>query len=625
MERKRIAVLLASIEREYQRNFTAALSAEAEKLDVDVFLFNCQGHSNHIIYANEKGESSVFDLPRLLSFDGIITLRETLADDLSRRTVEDLLAFYAGKPHVSIDVPTNGAVNILFNDYDSVREITTHLIEKHNIRDIVYISGPHRQIVAINRLNACREAMEEHGLTLHAENVYDGEWTQRRGREIAMELVERESGLPEAVICGNDDMALGVIESFHEQGIRVPDDVIVTGFDALREATLRGITTVRRPIDLAARTALKILSDWIDGHTPEKKDLLLPTISVYGSSCRCRQNNETILDRMWMMARERRDLEETLSKVSMFSGVLVSAENERDANLKIDEMVRRWNIGEMYLCVNPAVTREISDEKQDDGDRMLMLYGRRNGESLPIRIFPAKDLLPVMRDPDRTNLCLVFCPLYYLDRNFGYLALEIGEGTGTALYSILMLINGAVMSLYLQNSLRFYGRRMEELTYTDTMTGLLNRRGLDERAPAVLEEARSGRKCFVMLTSDMDHMKQINDRFGHQAGDEAIRRMGRAMESLRGEGMTPVHISGDEFQAYGLAEDENAAERIRRTLEKALKRINEEEPWITQIRTSIGVYAAVPEEGMMLDDYQRTTDRMMYEEKNRRKAQEKLR
>ncbi len=621
MGRKRIAVLLASIDREYQRNFASALSEEAEKLNTDIFIFNCQGHSNHVIFTNDAGEGAVFELPRMLPFDGIISLRETLANDISRHKVEELLKYYDGKPHVSIDVPTNGAVNILFDDSGSVRAMTEHLIEHHGVHDIVYISGPRRQIVAMNRLNSCRETMEAYGLTLKPENVYDGEWIQRRGREIAMELLEREEGLPEAIVCGNDDMALGVIEMLHEQGKRVPEDVIVTGFDAIREATLRGLTTVRRPIERAARTALEVLTHWIDGKDPSRWDISLPTIPLYRSTCGCEEEQESLRERMWAMASERRSLEETLSKVSMFSGALGSAKDEEDAYGKLDELARRWNIGEMYLCADPGITREIPEreERKASPEQMLLLYGRREGVPLPIQTFPSKDLLPVMYDEDRLPLCLVFCPLYYRDRIFGYLAIENGESIDVAMYSVLMLINGALMSLYLQSNLRFYARRMEELTYRDTITGLLNRRGLMERAPGVLEQARREGKYFVLMSSDMDHMKRINDNYGHQAGDEAIRRMGRAMEGLCREGMTPVHISGDEFQAYGIAEEEGAGGRIREALHEALRELNGKDPWITEIQTSVGVCAMIPQAEMNLEDYQRMADRAMYEEKKRKK------
>ena len=151
------------------------------------------------------------------------------------------------------------------------------------------------------------------------------------------------------------------------------------------------------------------------------------------------------------------------------------------------------------------------------------------------------------------------------------------------------------------------------------MTGLLNRRGFLEKAPAVLEKARTEGRTFTLLSADMNQMKHINDEFGHQAGDEAIRRMGKAMESLEAFSLIPVHISGDEFLAYGITEQESEAKQLIDCVKEAVNRLNQTDPWLCNISASYGVYAAVPLEGDCIDQYMRLADRRMYEDKNSRK------
>lgn len=82
-------------------------------------------------------------------------------------------------------------------------------------------------------------------------------------------------------------MALSVIECMNEHEIFVPRDIAVTGFDALREAVLRGMTTVNRPIERASRKAVEILKKWMEGSRPESSTVLLSTIPIYGESCGC--------------------------------------------------------------------------------------------------------------------------------------------------------------------------------------------------------------------------------------------------------------------------------------------------------------------------------------------------
>ena len=313
MSRKKIAVLMASIDREYQTDFVRGVFSAAREKDLDVCIFNCQGYMNVDVSTSDLGESAIFDLVRMQDFDAIISLRGTFADEVTLRKAEETLQELKGKPHVSIDLPTHGAVCIHFDDSVSVRQLTDHLVKEHGVRRAVYLSGPLRQLVPMTRLVACREALEANGLTLAPEDIFEGEWVQGSGEECAEELLRREDGLPDAIICGNDDMAFGAAEYLHEQGYRVPDDVIITGFDALREAVSRGLTSIRRPIDEAAREAVAILDSWIGGTPPEKWDVVLPTYPVYGASCGCfQERKDQNYARMNTMRTESRQAEKLL-------------------------------------------------------------------------------------------------------------------------------------------------------------------------------------------------------------------------------------------------------------------------------------------------------------------------
>ena len=131
MSRKKIAVLMASIDREYQQDFAAGLASAGLKNEIDICIFNSQGHMNVAISTSEAGESQIYDLPDLSDFDGIISLPATMGNDFAVRKVYDVIGPLKGKPHVSIDVPQEGAVTIQFDDKISVEELTEHLIAEH--------------------------------------------------------------------------------------------------------------------------------------------------------------------------------------------------------------------------------------------------------------------------------------------------------------------------------------------------------------------------------------------------------------------------------------------------------------------------------------------------------------
>lgn len=620
MGRKKIAVLMASIDREYQQDFASALASAAAKDDIDICIFNSQGHMNVAISTSEAGESMIYLLPDLSDFDGIVSMPATMGNDLALDKVYQVLKPLKGKPHVSIDILQEGAVTILFDDRISVEEVTEHLISEHGARKIAFVSGPLSASVAQERVEACKNVLSRHGLKLDDNLLFDGQWTRVGGRSAAEKILAMGGELPDAVICGNDDMALSVIECFSENGVRVPADVAVVGFDALREAVLRGLTTVCRPIDRSARKAVEILSKWIDGEEPKEKTVMLSTIPIYGDSCGCTQSLEHINEKLRALGTERWNMETILTRVSMFSGAMASVGDETEAFEKVREFTRSWEIRELYLCVDPSICREMPVPPQDSYPaEMLLLYGVRNQKEYERQLLPTIDLVPVLREMRKKTACLVFCPLYYRDRNFGYVAMDLGKGTGSALYSVLMLLNGTLMSLYLQTNLKRSSETIERMASHDIMTGMLNRRGYMELAPEALDQARREGKYFALLSADMDHMKDINDQFGHLMGDEAICRMGRALQTLPEHHFNPVHISGDEFLAYGIVESIDEARDIVVLVNRELERINREDPWICNISASLGVYAAVPGAEDNIDYFMTMADRSMYADKNKHK------
>ena len=625
MSRKRIAVLVASIDREYQQDFANGVRSAGEQYDMDICIFNSQGHMNENIATSEVGESMIYDLPDLNQFDGVISMLATMGNEFAYKKVQDILAQIKGKPHVSIDVPIDGAVMITFNDRGSVMNMTEHLINEHGVRKIAFVSGPLKHNVAMERVNACREVMERHGLKLDSSMIFDGEWTRSGGRLAAKRILEMGGELPDAIMCGNDDMALSVIEYFREQGIRVPRELAVTGFDALREAVMRGLTTICRPIDKSAKKAVEILYKWMCGEEPEEYECVLSTIPFYSESCGCIQSLEHMNERLRGLGTDRWNMETILTRVSMFSSAMAGIGDEKEAAERIRDFVDSWNIRDMFLCVNPTICRDLPgralpEETSAYPEEILLLYGAKDGKPYPSEMFRTRDLVPIMEEMRKKSVCLVFCPLYYRDHSLGYVAMDLGEGTGSALYSVLMLLNGALMSLYMQTNIKRSAQTIANLAIHDIMTGMLNRRGFMELAPKALEQARGQGKAFVMISADMDHMKTINDRYGHLAGDEAICRMGRGMEILHQYGMTPVHVSGDEFLGYGICDSAEKAGELIGIIHQELDRINREDPWICNINASFGMYAAVPADGEQIDDFMNRADHAMYDDKNRKKG-----
>ena len=130
-------------------------------------------------------------------------------------------------------------------------------------KDIACVAGPQEWFEARERVAGWREAMDEAGLSKREPLV--GSWEARWGYVAGQNLVE--DGLPDAVMCGNDEVAVGLLCAFAEAGVSVPGDVSVAGFDDVPIAAYAGpgLTTVRQDFADLGRCALEAVSRALEG------------------------------------------------------------------------------------------------------------------------------------------------------------------------------------------------------------------------------------------------------------------------------------------------------------------------------------------------------------------------
>lgn len=616
MRRKRIAALMAGVDREYQLALTQGMARAARGAGADLCVFNCQGQPDGFV-RNDRGERAIFNLPGFGGFDGAVVLLATIPTKICRDQIRAMLGSYPDMPLVTIDVRYGQSVQVAFDDVVSVNEMMDHLLDVHGAKRFAMVTGPVESSVARARADACRRKLAERGLPLPEEAVCDGRWVREGGRAAVEQFLQRMDEVPEAIVCGNDDMAFGVIEGLQAAGLSVPGDVLVTGFDARREAVGRGLTTVRRPVRKAGELAVNTLLRWMRDGRPTEDEVTLPTQLIYGDSCGCPAEPARAAACVQLLSEERRLMEKCLRQTTDFVTVLANVTTQREVGAELTAFSRVWNAREMHTCVVPSY---LSDHEQDFPENypseMLLLSGWSNGVETPPRRFPTSQLLPRLDEPHDEPLALVFSPLHFMDRNLGYMVYDVDHVVSAVLPSLLLLMSSSLMSLYLRASVQAYTSRLERISVQDALTGLHNRRGMEQIIPPVFGQAMEERRVFAAVCCDMDDLKAVNDRFGHQAGDESIRRLGQAMRVLEEDGLTCVHISGDEFIALGLLEEGRDAETLLTRLQESIRRMNEDDPWLCEIVVSMGAYAAVPNPGESMEEFIRHADNFMYAQKH---------
>ncbi len=150
--------------------------------------------------------------------------------------------------------------------------------------------------------------------------------------------------------------------------------------------------------------------------------------------------------------------------------------------------------------------------------------------------------------------------------------------------------------------------RLRQDAQTDPMTGLLNRRGLEFEVDTWLALGRE----FSLAVVDIDHFKQVNDRYGHDAGDRVIVRVARLMRELSREGDVVCRLGGEEFLMLfpGMSAEEalHAAERVREAVAVADMELG------VPVTVSVGI-AVWPRDGKDFEQVLKAADRTLYRAK----------
>lgn len=159
-------------------------------------------------------------------------------------------------------------------------------------------------------------------------------------------------------------------------------------------------------------------------------------------------------------------------------------------------------------------------------------------------------------------------------------------------------------------------RRIEELAFTDALTGLPNRLRLHERVQEAIDAAQGSDAQFALLFLDLDRFKIVNDSLGHPFGDRVLKLVAqRLLRCLRQSDML-CRLGGDEFVVHLANSDAQMAESVaRRVLEEMLQPFQLDEMSFS-IQGSIGI-AMHPQDGRSLDDLIKHADTAMYRTKER--------
>lgn len=134
--------------------------------------------------------------------------------------------------------------SVVVNNYDPMTKLMEELV-KHGYRKYAFLAGLDTSDNQ-ERYKAFLDVLEKHQILLPKDHYYIGDFKEKSGYQAAR-LMILSGNLPEVLVCANDNMAIGAMKAIKREGLRIPEDVAITGFDGNETAEMMGLTTVEIP------------------------------------------------------------------------------------------------------------------------------------------------------------------------------------------------------------------------------------------------------------------------------------------------------------------------------------------------------------------------------------------
>lgn len=273
-----LGVIVSNIDDPYFSEILQGIEEIAQGSHYSLFIAASQRDSER--------ESAIVRAMRQHRVDGIIICSTPFSSQRSQQ-----LSKY-GIPIVMINnqAAEEYRYSIYHDDIDGSRQVTRHLIELGH-RKIAYLGNSSSGRTTQDRLAGFRYEMQAAGLPLSDEYIFELPGSESEKATLAVDHFLRLATRPTAIVCFNDMLAIGVLKALQQRGVRVPEEISITGFDNIvfSNYTNPSLTTFDQPKRFigqkAAELILSLLNSTSDIHVPQQKiQVLKGSLLVRSSS-----------------------------------------------------------------------------------------------------------------------------------------------------------------------------------------------------------------------------------------------------------------------------------------------------------------------------------------------------
>lgn len=554
--RKKIAVLIAQIDEATQSKFLNGFITEAYAHDYDVCIFTMYQKYQETDQRN-IGDSNIYELINYDLFDAVVLLSDTILSPGVSDSLQEKIHEKFNGPVIVVDSESEYFDSIMMDHYSPFRKIVDHMIEVHGYKKIAFLGGKEGHPHSVQRYNAFLDSMNDHDVHINPDWIYHGNYWYDSAESFAEVLLKDRDNMPEALICANDIMAIGAAATLSENGLRIPEDIALAGYDSIEAGRFspKPLTSANIPARECGVYCLKWVHSKLNGK--EIGPFISDSPIYIGGSCGCECDTEFVTQKVRVQWRTQQSSKSMFSDFNHMLEDLMSQSrisNLLQMLLKYVYQIRPFNTFD--ICFNNAFLSPDAFEGEKairigydaTMNRVIHCTDTESSYSLTEK-FKTKDLLPEFAGERDYPTTFIFNPLYSDDRCFGYTVLNYGREVKfyDQSFRIWMRdIMSGMEAFYRQRYMRALLDKIQSSQIRDALTGLYNYSGFLKIAEKELITGDTTSKINIVAI-DIKGIHQINEIYGREIGERAIKAVAHQIQNSTTENDFSCRMANDEF------------------------------------------------------------------------------
>lgn len=512
--------------------------------------------------SKEMLSSAVYDFINYDMLDGLIVIY----DSFCISSVPDSVisrAKSANIPVLVINAEIEGCHSIVGDFENEYKALIRHVLRDHNVKNAVFMAGLRGEKNSEKRKKCFTDVMDELDLKWSDDNIVYGDYWETPAMLAMDRIVARGKGMPEAVICANDQMAMTVCEWLGKNNYRVPEDVIVTGFDGLDpvEYFIPSITTCCCDWDKIARLSIEIMCRFEKGKDAPCEHYHDIFSNSLNESCGCSQNTQSFREKAQKLYKDcnnYRSHEEFITRAykTMFDIQDIDA---------LKECISGFMLEASYICIDRDIVNSYLDSSSAEAfteelDVINSVFSKGddiyNESTVMLR-----DMIPNLKNGIKDNSMFIISPIFAENRICGLYIVKSEDITDVAhkIMRLDIVITNCFNALFNNAKQK---RMMEELSNSalvNPVTGLLNLKGVTTWFNEFSSKEENHKKTVCFSVYNVRKYNYIYENHGLLEIEKCLKFIADSMRKAVVSNGKIAHISEDTFLLINVAKDESEA------------------------------------------------------------------